>query len=224
MRLLVLNANSTAAITDIVADAARRAASQGTEIVAATSRDGPAFIASRADNEAAIAPALAEARRHPDCDAVLIAASSDPGLTTLRAELPVPVVGMTEASAYMACMIGGRFGMLVFGRANVPIYREVIESYGLGGRLMGIEMLELPPLADFIAAGGTSTELDPPIIAAAERLIAQGADVVLLPSAALAPVAARIQPQLPVPILDGITCGVGLCEVVVGMSPKPSGR
>lgn len=217
MRLLVLNANSTQAITDIVAGEARRAASQGTEIVAATSRDGPKFIASVADNDAAVAPALAEAQRHGDCDAVLIAASSDPGLASLRAALPVPVVGMTEASAYTACMLGGRFGMLVFGQANLPIYRAVIEGYGLGGRLMGIELLELPPLADFIAAGGTATELDPPIVAAAQRLVAQGADAVLLPSAALAPVARRVQPQLPVPILDGIACGVKLCEAVAGL-------
>ena len=218
MRLLVLNANSTQAITDIVAAEARRAARADTEIVAATSTDGPPFIASRADNDAAVAPALATARRHADCDAVLIAASSDPGLAELRAALPVPVVGMTEASAYTACMLGGRFGMLVFGGANLPIYRGVIERYGLAGRLMGVELLELPPLADFIAAGGSSSALDPPIIAAAERLIAQGADAVLLPSAALAPVARRIQPRLPVPVLDGIACGVKLCEAVAGLA------
>ncbi len=47
--------------------------------------------------------------------------------------LPVPVVGMTEASAYTACMLGGRFGMLVFAGATLPIYRGVIEGYGLGG-------------------------------------------------------------------------------------------
>jgi allantoin racemase len=221
MRLLVLNANSTQAITDIVAAEARRAARPDTEIVAVTSTAGPKFIASRADNDAAAPAALAVARQHPDCDAVLIAASSDPGLAALRAALPVPVIGMTEASAYTACMLGGRFGMLVFGAANLPIYRAVIEGYGLGGRLMGIELLELPPLADFIAAGGASTELDPPIIAAAERLVAQGADAVLLPSAALAPVASRVQPRLPVPILDGISCGVRLCEAVVGMAPRP---
>src|SRR5947209_2026439 len=138
MRLLVLNANSTQAITDIVAAEARRAARADTEIVAATSIDGPPFIASRADNEAAVAPALATARRH----------------------------------------------------------------------------------ADFIAAGGTSSALDPPIIAAAERLVAQGADAVLLPSAALAPVARRIQPRLPVPVLDGIACGVKLCEAVAGLAPR----
>src|SRR3982750_2075891 len=121
MRLLVLNANSTPAITEIVGAEARRAASPGTEIVAVTSSAGPAFIASREDNAVAVAPALAEARRHADCDAVLIAASSDPGLATLRAALRVPVVGMTEAAAYTACMLGGRFGMLVFGGANLPI-------------------------------------------------------------------------------------------------------
>ncbi len=220
MRLLVLNANATQAITDIVAAEARRAARPDTEIVAVTSRAGPPFIASRADNEAAVAPALAEAQRHADCDAVLIAASSDPGLATLRAALRVPVVGMTEAAAYTACMLGGRFGMLVFGSANLPIYREVIERYGLGGRLMGVELLELPPLADFIAAGGTSTALDAPIAAAAQRLVDQGADAVLLPSAALAPVARRVQPQLPVPILEGIACGVRLCEAVAGLAPR----
>ena len=50
MRLLVANANTTQAITDACAAAARHAAAPGTEIIPATPRFGPAVISTRAEN------------------------------------------------------------------------------------------------------------------------------------------------------------------------------
>lgn len=50
-----------------------------------------------------------------------------------------------------------------------------------------------------------------------------GADAVVLGGAALAGLAPRLQPRAPVPLLDGIACGVRLAEALVALRlPKPA--
>ncbi len=99
MKILLANANTTAAVTEICAASARAAAAPGTEIVAVTPHFGPAIISSRAENAIAahgIIDALAE--HHGGCDAAILAVSYDTALTAARQLLPIPVIGMTEAA------------------------------------------------------------------------------------------------------------------------------
>jgi len=49
--------------------------------------------------------------------------------------LNVPVVGMTEAALLTACMLGGPIGLIGFGTRVWPIYRELIDGYGLAPAL-----------------------------------------------------------------------------------------
>jgi len=62
---------------------------------------------------------------------------------------------------------------------------------------------------------------------AAHKLVAEdGADVVGICGAAVAGIAARLQPVLAVPLLDGIGCAVRLAEMLADLAPvkKPLGR
>ena len=81
MRLLLINGNTTQAITDRCAAAARAVAGPGTEIVAATARRGPAIIGTRAENALAAAAVVELIAEHAgSCDAALIAISFDTAL------------------------------------------------------------------------------------------------------------------------------------------------
>jgi allantoin racemase len=96
-------------ITDVCANAAREVASPSTEVVSATGTFGPQVIGSRGENALAQHVMLQLAAKHaPGCDAVVIAVSMDTGLPALRELLSIPVVGMTEAGALMACTVGAK--------------------------------------------------------------------------------------------------------------------
>ena len=85
MRILLINGNTTAAITDRCAAAARAAATPGTEIVPLTAKRGPRIIGTRAENAlagAAVIELLAE--NAGSADAAIIAISFD--------TLPFPAV------------------------------------------------------------------------------------------------------------------------------------
>jgi len=218
MRILVANANTTEAITERCAAAARAAARPGTEILPATPRFGPTVIATRAENAIAAHGLLSLLAEHAGrVDGVLLAVSHDTALEAARQMMPCPVIGMTEAACLTACMLGGRFGLVTLG--NLEPYRERIAQHGLTARLAGLLGIAATPQEAMRDPEGVAATLLGEIAA----LAAAGADSVVLGGAALAGMVPRLQPNAPVPVLDGIACGVGLLEMLVALRlPKPT--
>ncbi len=212
MRILVANANTTAAITQACAASARRVAAPGTEIVAATPRFGPATIGTRAENAVAGHALLELLAEHAGTvDAAILAVSHDTALEAARQLMPCPVVGMTEAACFTACLLGGRFGLVTFG--NATTYRELIARHGLSDRLAGLAGIAATP---FEAVQQPEAVVEK-LLMAVEALAAEGSDAVILGGAALAGFDTRLQERAPVPLLDGIACAVGLAEMLVGL-------
>ena len=217
MRLRVANANTTVAITEACAAAARRAAAPGTEIVSATPRFGAEVISTRAENAIA-AHALLEllAEHAGPVDAVVLAVSHDTALDAARQLMPCPVIGMTEAACLTACLVGGRFGLVTFG--GVETYREQIGRLGLASRLAGLRGLATTPPQALADPEGTGAM----VLEAVAALAAEGADSVVLGGAGLAGFDRRLQDRAALPLLDGMACGVRLAEMMVAAKlPKP---
>ncbi|WP_160000211.1 aspartate/glutamate racemase family protein [Roseomonas sp. 18066] len=210
MRILVANANTTEAITELCAAAARAVASPGVEVIAATPRFGPAVISSRAENVVAGHALLELLAEHAgQVDAVVLAVSHDTALEAARQVMPCPVVGMTEAACFAACMLATRFGLVTLG--GVETYRELIGRHGLSSRLAGLEGIATTPQEALRDPDAAAALLE----AAIARLVAQGAEAVVLGGAALAGMAGRL--TAPVPVLDGMACGVRLAEALAGL-------
>jgi allantoin racemase len=221
MRILVVNANTSDIVTEKVAAQARASASPGTEIVAVTGAFGARVIGSRAEHAIGEHSALALVARHaPGCDAAVIAVSYDTGLRAARELLPIPVVGMTEAGLLTACMLGGRIGVITFGRRVLALYHELVTAYGLAARIAGWRTLE----STAAYQRGTHDALDRELIAAARELIEHdGAETVVLTGAVMAGVPARIQKDVPVPLIDCMDCAVRQAELLHRLGcPKPS--
>lgn len=221
MRILLVNGNTSDEVTETLTEVARDTAGADTEIVSVTGAFGARLIGHRAEAaiaEHAVLDAIAE---HAEgCDGVLIGVSVDTALRAARALLPVPVVGMTEAALLTACMLGGRFGLITFSAASTAPYREVVESYGLASRLAGIRTIDV----SFAEAYGNPKAMEGMIIEAAEASVGEdGAEVLILAGAATAGLPKRLQARVPVPLLDGIVCGVLLTEALVRLgAPAPT--
>jgi allantoin racemase len=220
MKLLLINANLSAFVTAACAREAQASASPQTEIVAVTGEFGARIIGTRAENAIAQHGMLdLAAKHHAGCDAIVIAVSYDTALAALRELMPIPVVGMTEAALLTACMVGGRFGIVTLGPRGVPLYREVVEAYGLERRLAGIETIDAP--ASAYAAPET---LVPAVLACCRTLVERDrAECIVLAGAALAGMQRSLQASVPVPLLDGIACAVRQAELLVRLAlPKPT--
>lgn len=217
MNLLLANANTTQAITDLCAASARAAASEQTKIIPATPRFGPAVISTRVENAIA-AHAVLEllAEYDPETiDGVLLAVSHDTALEAARQLMPCPVLGMTEAACLVALTQGGRFGLVTFG-ATEP-YRELLTRHGFAPRLAGLAGVDTTPQKSLEDPAGTAAMVQ----SAIAGLVAEGADSIVLGGAAMAGMGSGL--TAPVPLLDGIACGVRLLEGIVGLRlPRPS--
>ena len=77
--------------------------------------------------------------------------------------------------------------------------------------MAGSETIELTNSAAYLREGGQ----DAAVIEASDRLVATGADAVVVAGAALAGTARRLRARLSVPLLDGIACAVGQTETLV---------
>jgi allantoin racemase len=216
MRILVLNANTTEFVTETAAAEGRRVASPGTEIVPVTADFGAAIVTTRTEHAIAEHAAVALAARHAHgCDAVVIAVSYDTGLKALREMLGMPVVGMTEAALLTACMLGGPIGLVSFGARVWPLYRELIDGYGLAGRIAGSRALE----STSAYRPGDTSELDAEVAATAFELVAkEGAESIVVLGAVMAGTARRIEDRVPVPVVDGMRCAIPQAELLVRMA------
>ena len=206
MRLLLINPNTSAEVTETVGAAARAVLPDGVEIVPVTGRFGARYIASRAAAAIAGHAALDALAEHVDgCDAVLLACFGDPGLLALKELSPVPVVGMAEASCHLACTIGRRFSIVTGGERWPAMLEEFVAAQGLASRLAGTRALA--PTGDVLRR-----DLEAGIAQLAEacRLTVErdGAEVVILGGAALAGLAKRVGETVEVPVICSLAAGI----------------
>jgi allantoin racemase len=222
MRLLLLNPNTSAAVTERLAASARAAAAAGTQIVPLTAPRGVPFIASRAEAQIAGAVALEMlAEHHGHYDAAIIAAFADPGLLGAHELFDVPIVGLAEAAMLTACMLGRRFSIVTFTAAMGPWFRECVDVHGLGGRCASIRMLDEP----FASLASVQEEKEEELVTLANRAVSEDeADVVILAGAPLDGLAARVRHRIPVPLVEQTIAAVRQAETLVALSPIKATR
>jgi Asp/Glu/hydantoin racemase len=217
MRILLINANTTEAITDRLVAIAQAMAPQGVVFAGATGRFGARYIASRAASAVAAHAALdAYAEHGAGAEAVLIGCFGDPGLDALREIAPVPVLGLADAAGAEAMRLAPRFGVVTGGAAWKPMLEEFYAARGTGARLAGVRT---------VAPSGGEIARDPDgalaLLAEACRASAEqdGAGAVILGGAGLAGLAARLAPRVPVPVICSVEAGVRAAIAALGRGP-----
>jgi Asp/Glu/hydantoin racemase len=210
MRLLFINPNTSASITDVVLRAARGFASPGTVIEGVTGRFGARYITTRAAAAIAAHAALdAYAEHGADADAVVLACFGDPGLGGLKELARQPVVGMAEAACLAAAPLGRRFAIVTGGERWGPMLEEFVASIGLAEKLACVKTVA-PSGADIARDPDGSLRM---LAEACNACVAEsGAEAVVLGGAGLAGLAARIAGAVPVPLVDGVAAAVAAAE------------
>lgn len=229
MRILVVNPNTTVSMTEKIGAAARRVASAGTEIVAVNSAFGPASIEGFYDEAMSLAGLLAVIRNSQDHDAVVIACFDDTGLDAARCLTDKPVIGIGEAAYHMASMISNKFSVVTTLARSVPALEHNLHRYGLMARCARVRSSEVAVL-----------ELEHPGSDARNRISAEigravaedRAEAIVLGCAGMADLAEALAREHGLPVLDGVSCAVGMAEAMVrlrlltsrigGYSPPPA--
>src|SRR5712675_2872321 len=104
MRILIVNPNTTAAMTEKIGRAGRAAAAPGTEIIAVNPPDGPVSVEGYYDAAFSVPGLLAEIAKGDAAggSAHIIACFDDTGLAAARCVSQAPVIGIGEAAFHLA--------------------------------------------------------------------------------------------------------------------------
>ena len=203
-RILILNGNTTEAVTGLVTRHVRAELPGRFELKPATARFGARYISTEASYAIAGHAALdCLAEQGADCDSILLACFGDPGLFALRELSAAPVVGLAEAAMEEAAAYG-RFSIVTGGVLWKPMLERLAFALGRSAALASIRPISLT--GDQIAADPDAALR----FLAAEARAAQeqdGAQAVILGGAALAGIAARLAPELPLPLIDSVLAG-----------------
>src|SRR5918994_7950379 len=162
-RIVVINPNSTEAVTEAI-DAALRPwrMAGGPAIECVTLADGPPGVETQAHIEQVVQPICRLIRAREDAAAFVIACFSDPGVHAAREATARPVFGIAECGLLTALTQGERFGIVAILETSLARHLRYVRQLGLAARFagdlpLGLGVVELAdearPLERMIAVG-----------------------------------------------------------------------
>lgn len=223
MRILLVNPNTTASMTETAAHAARLVAATGTEIMHATSSMGPVSIEGYYDEAFAVPGLLLEiaSGEKAGAQAAIIACFDDTGLDAARAMANIPVLGICEAALATAAFIAQKITIVTtMERSRQPL-EHLVRRYGMAERVK-VRAADIPVLS-----------LEDPLSNAREKLrreielaLAEDrAEAIVLGCAGMADLTAELRAAYGVPVIDGVAAAVKQAEALValGLSTSKAG-
>ncbi|MBY5736390.1 aspartate/glutamate racemase family protein [Rhizobium leguminosarum] len=222
MRILIVNPNTTASMTEKAATAARVVAASGTEIIAATSRMGPVSIEGHYDGALAIPGLLAELKERQTAgyDAAVIACFDDTGLEAARTFADVPILGLCESAVVTAGFLAQRFTVVTTLERSRVLIDNLVRRYGMGDRAK-VRASDIPVLELEDAGSGAIGKLRAEIERA---LLEDGAEAIVLGCAGMTDLARELQEIYGVPVVDGVAAAVKQAETLVSLGLSTSKR
>jgi Asp/Glu/hydantoin racemase len=216
--LIVINPNSTRAVTDGIDAAIDPLRAFGIPIRCLTLAEGPPGIESQRQADLTIAPMLTLAAAQTDAAGYVIACFGDPGLHALRDQTALPVVGIQEAAAMTALTLGQRFGVIAILPPSIPRHLRAFGAMGVLDRLAGDRALGLG-VADLADAGKSLAAM----ITTGKRLRDDdGADVLIMGCAGMAHYLDALRDATGLPVVEPSQAAVSMAlgQIALGLSHK----
>ena len=214
MKILVININTSEAITDKMRSVIERVKRPDTDVDVICPTRGPETIDSSFDEAYAVPPTLdlvAQANEE-GYDAILLGCFCDAGVEAAREISEIPVIAMEEATFSVALTLGHKFGLLTEKRPRIAMKERHVRSAGLLERLASIRALGLST-ADLAAQPEETKRRG--IELARSMVEDDGAEVIIMGCAAMAGYNDVLQQELGVPVLDPTVVSFKFAEMIV---------
>lgn len=222
MKILLINPNTSEEFTKKIQAIADTYASSGTKAIAMNPLSGPRSIEGIYDELLSSQGTLELAITNmDDFDAFVIACYSDhPAVYALREITNKPVLGIAEASMYVACMLGHKFSIVTTNEEWEPLLLDAVQHYGLSNRCASVRSTRMPVLALEDASQEETSQM---ILNVSKQAIAEdNAEVICLGCAGMAGMDKELQEKLGVPVLDGVVCALKMLEGLIGYGVSTS--
>ena len=208
MRILVVNPNSTEAVTRGIDEAVEPLRIPGGPAIdCVTLKEGPPGIETQQHVDSVVSPLLKLVRgKEADYAAFVIACYSDPGLHSVREVTKKPVLGISECGILTALTLGHRFGVIAILQKSIPRHLRYVGAMGVTERFAGELPVGIPvvELSDERKTFGRMAEVGK---ALREQ---NGADVVVMGCAGMARYRKPLQDEIGIPVVEPTQAAVGM--------------
>ena len=208
MRILVINPNSTEAVTrgiDQAVEPLRMAG--GPAIDCVTLEEGPPGIETQQHVDGVVPHLLSlVSQKEKQYAAFVIACYSDPGLHSAREATRKPVLGISECGILTALTLGQRFGVIAILQKSIPRHLRYVGALGVTERFAGELPVDIPvvELSDEKKTFGRMVEVG----SALRRQ--HGADVVVMGCAGMARYRKPLQDEIGIPVVEPTQAAVSM--------------
>jgi allantoin racemase len=216
MKLLLINPNTSGAMTESIARVARSVALPGTEVLAVHPSFGPASIECQYD-EAFAAAGVAEQVRRAEAwrpDAIVLACFGDPGLDAAREASGLPVIGVAEAAFHAASLVATSFSVVTTLTRTCITAERLLHRYGFERLCRGVHGTDIPVLDLEVPSEPLVQRIEQ---AARAALAKDRSGAIVLGCAGMATLCAELSARLQVPVIDGVSVAVKLAESLVSL-------
>lgn len=220
IRIKAINPNTTQEMTENIGRVAEKYTSDDAEVVAVSPEKGPVSIESYYDDYLAI-PGLLEEIMVDDeeFDAFVNACWGDPGLDACREVTDKPVVGIGEASMYVANMLGANFAVATVLDRVADLVWDCVRKAGLEGKCVSVRTTNLTVVETETMREGAARAL----LEASEQAIEEdGAEAICLGCAGMGGLDEILEEELPVPVIDSVGAAAVLAESLVRLGKTTS--
>jgi allantoin racemase len=203
--ILVVNPNTSQAMTAAIDRVAQAAAGSIASVVTIRSHNGPHTIEGALDTALATAGMLEVVAAHKDpFDAVVVACFSDPGVEALRILTRVPVIGIGAASFMQAACLSQHFAIVTPVAGTPSRYAALTMTMGLGRQFVGTYQTPLS-VAAFESDDPAVLET---LVCHAAQAVKDGADCLLFGCAGIADQIHDIEDRVGVLCIASAAAGV----------------
>jgi len=221
MKLLLVNPNTSAAMTAQIQTAAREVAAVGTLVTAVNPAFGPESIEGHYDEAIAAAGVAQVVREQLPHDAVVLACFGDPGLDAAREATPAPVLGIAEAAFHAASFVATGFSVVTTMTRTCVIAERLVQRYGFERSCRGIHGTDIAVLGLDDPKSDAFARIE---AAAREALARDRSGAIVLGCAGMATLARQLTERLQVPVIDGVAVAVKFTEALVALRLGTSKR
>lgn len=222
MRIKIINPNTTASFTSASLAAGRAAASPGTVLLAGEPSAGSPSIECHVEEAIGTLGVVEQVRtgETDGADGYVIACFGDTGVDAAREIAAGPVVGMTEASLYVAALVAPVFSIVTLPRRTQVFAERVLRNAGLEHRCrvrtIDVDVLDCEDEADAV--------FEPFLLEARRAITEDRAEAIILGCAGLQPLIARLESALGVAVIEGVAAAVKLVEALLTLRLTTSKR
>ena len=213
MKILAINPNTSEPFNELLRSKAPIFALSSTEVKVVSPDTGPRVIEGIYDESLSIQKTIETfIDLEKEFDGFIIACFSDHLATyAIREITQKPVIGIAEASMYLASMLGDKFSIITTNNRWKPLLMDAVKKYGLETKCASVRALDISVLD---LEGGEEDHIRELIEKEASiALHKDGAEVISLGCAGMSGFDKELGEKLGIPVLDGFICAIKLLEI-----------